>query len=323
MSKQIKLKPVVDQLPNIEAVLERVSKVGSRRKSEGAASSAPWLRTTTTERRPPGNGLSKEFQNRFLFLQAIKPAGVKPRPTLRGGGGFTLIELLLVVSIISILAALLLPALSRVKESGKTLVCLNNLKQIGIMLTIYANENQGFFPVGYDVSLPQADRPWYSKLVNGNYMQKTDVLFCPIAKSATGETQADALYWGAISYGKNRGLDIDYILGSPTYGVAVPATLATIRSPAQTILMVDSWAGNGLNADGTPFSWYGFCWVNPWASGNGTGVAWPRHRGICNVLWVDGHVTGVRAPNNNPASIYNVNALSEINPSVGPDYWNR
>jgi prepilin-type N-terminal cleavage/methylation domain-containing protein len=70
-----------------------------------------------------------------------------------GGMAFTLIELLVVIAIIAILAALLLSALSRAKMKGQSIACINNLHQLSLGCTIYANDNNGelvsCWPIGF------------------------------------------------------------------------------------------------------------------------------------------------------------------------------
>ena len=63
--------------------------------------------------------------------------------------GFTLIELLVVVAIISILAAMLLPVLSRARERARQAVCINNLKQIAVGMFMYAEDYKGWMPCNY------------------------------------------------------------------------------------------------------------------------------------------------------------------------------
>src|SRR5258708_22257079 len=87
-------------------------------------------------------------------------------------GGFTLNELVVGISIISILAALLLPALSQAKEKARTIVCLSNLKQIGLAITMYADDNEDLLiPAEY---YPRKGAPfeegWPTILYNRHYL---------------------------------------------------------------------------------------------------------------------------------------------------------
>src|SRR5436190_15271932 len=85
--------------------------------------------------------------------------------------GFTLIELLVVIAIIAILAAMLLPAVSRSKGQATKISCVNNLRQLAISMQVYVDENQGLFPPRTN---PNA---WGSRLYGG--FKDLRLLVCP------------------------------------------------------------------------------------------------------------------------------------------------
>ena len=88
---------------------------------------------------------------------------VNKRGLVRGGshpGGFTLIELLVVVAIITLLIAILLPALTRAREQSKVSVCLSNLHQIGVAINAYAMQYNDAIPRGPSSAMPWSSQGW-------------------------------------------------------------------------------------------------------------------------------------------------------------------
>ena len=93
-------------------------------------------------------------------------------PVKRNSISFTLIELLVVVAIISILAALLMPSLSKARESARKIVCINNIKQIVMSMMIYANDYDERLPNNlYVDGNPWADICWGGHMVQLGYLK--------------------------------------------------------------------------------------------------------------------------------------------------------
>lgn len=108
--------------------------------------------------------------------------------------GFTLIELMVVITIMSIMAAILLPVLARAREQARRSFCLNNMRQLGIIFRMYADENKEYFPPGADNAHwgepPLLQIDWDRQLIRNNwicepttlfpdYLASFDVLVCP------------------------------------------------------------------------------------------------------------------------------------------------
>ncbi len=233
---------------------------------------------------------------------------------------FTLIELLVVIAIIALLMAILIPALSRARKQARVVYCLNNLKQLGIAMQIYAQQNDDYIPRALDnevkwmlVFMPYLGHRYRAAL---DY-REVDVYQCPdFPRTGTGE--------GGVS---NAGQTVDYVVnawdmekpsltsGNKGLQMDKPSKLSRIPRPVERIYLADNEAGSWrpviLNKRDLDIASV-FNLLDVWSTthlpasdlttaGNSLHrrVARDRHRDKgCNNLFFDGHTDWLSAENN-------------------------
>jgi prepilin-type processing-associated H-X9-DG protein len=201
---------------------------------------------------------------------------------------------------------MLLPALSKARESAKASLCAGNLRQLGSVFTMYTDDFAEFYPPCsgkmHNDTLVAADydKDWMRMMWLNNYISNRQLLYCVMTEKHCPTYSTDFLKssnptWELrySSYGYNTyGIGDDWPLNWTTNGKnpGISARYGQIKDPSGTLLLADC---NMANALLRPFYLLG---------PNGTfGLINKRHLGTAKILWVDGHVDG----RNDTASLLN------------------
>ncbi len=198
----------------------------------------------------------------------------------RRASGFTLIELLVVISIMAVLISMLLPALAKTKDNARNIMCLNHLKQGGLVALTYMTDNRESLPLPYDATSPSPFLSvyWYQRLgktlgaVPGSYTLgdgrgPEKIYVCPLVPDR-GRTGIYNTLDHTTGLGIGFGWNFAYLVNGTR-----PARTDDFAKPGETILTGDS--DNISNPYG----------IGPYAS------YYPdfRHNNSANFNFVDGH----------------------------------
>ncbi len=196
---------------------------------------------------------------------------------------FTLIELLVVVAIIAILAAMLLPALSKARERAKAIKCFSNMKDSGLQLIIYSQDFDGYINTYWNQRLVNGKQSlsWADGLEHLGYLNSTDTFSCPAniqpqRETSTGKNYLYNVYGTGNHYiSSSNNLFQEFAYQNGHYRGII---LKRLRQPSQLFLAGETF-------------YYGSTIYDQYFSFQLTGsyLLYARHNQMLSGVFADGH----------------------------------